>query len=511
MARIYTDAGAMKLASALQRLTNGLNFSVSFWLYRTATPAAARCLVSACDVTLSPGWIIRLTAGNLIACAVPFTTADKERNSTTLPTLNGWTHVLVTHNQTGLLSTDIVFYFNGKSEVGTNVASGSGTHDTATAVAIEVGSSTGDATSAAPARLGQLAIWDRALSPAEALALAAGAHPMRFRGLVDGWEMDAKTAEEGYLGKLSLIPGSTIPADTAVNPPVERWPLLLLDGQPRGRPRQRIRARYSPAGLATLNAQAAATLVPVGAGAITVAVAATAAATLAPIGAATDVVGDSVVENSTLVPSGAGTIVVPNNAAGAATIAPTLAGTAVAQDNATAASTLLPTSDGTIVTVAVDLHAQAAATLALFGTGTIELTPSSTEGPEYWRGGAGREEFQPARRRRVEAPELFAVAAAKLTFSGSGAAVRTAAFGRTGVTVPPARKERPPEEEREFRRLARAFSRLTLQGHGEARSVVQARGRGIIRLAGTAEAMRSWPDDSAELVCIMLMLDQEAA
>jgi hypothetical protein len=225
MARVFTDGGAMKLISGSQRLTGDVNFSVAFWMFRTATPVANRAVITAADVTNPAGWIVRLTTTNLIGAAFPLTVTDKERASTTAPTLNTWMHVIVTHLNTGTASTDFLFYFNGKQEAGTSVATGSGTHDTATACAIEVGTSTADATLAAPAQIGQVAIWNRAISPAEALALATGMHPTRLpEGLIEFFGMENAQYEEGSIQKLFLVAGATIPTNAAVNPPVEALP-----------------------------------------------------------------------------------------------------------------------------------------------------------------------------------------------------------------------------------------------------------------------------------------------
>jgi hypothetical protein len=245
VARVFTDGSAAKLITGVNRLMVDATFSAAFWLFRTATPAADRTIITAGDVTQPAGWIVRLLTTNLVQVAVPFSVADKVRSSATAPTLNTWMHVLVTHNQTGTASTDILFYFNGLQEAGTNIAAASGTHDTATACALEIGASTADATSAAPMNIGSVAVWNRAISPAEALALATGTHPLRFKeGLVDYFDLDGSAGEESYLTKLYAAQGATNPTNAAVRPPIEAIP-LLWESRLNTAPRSRARARYS--------------------------------------------------------------------------------------------------------------------------------------------------------------------------------------------------------------------------------------------------------------------------
>lgn len=243
MSRVFTDNGAMKLISGTQRQASTDSFSVAFWLFRTATPAADRCLISAVDpVIATVGWVVRLTAANLIAAVQAFSTANKVRNSTTAPALNTWVHVIVTCAFTGTANTDFTFYFNGKSEAGTSITVGSGTHNDATAVPVEIGSSAGDATTAAPAHIGPVALWSRALSPAEALALATGANPIRFRqGLVDIFNMETAHGELGRVTGLWLAQGATNPITGQVNPPMEPIPTYLSVERQNYRTR---RARY---------------------------------------------------------------------------------------------------------------------------------------------------------------------------------------------------------------------------------------------------------------------------
>lgn len=223
MARIFTDAGGQALASASQRVADFASFSIAFWLKRTATPAAARGIIGVGSAT---GWNVQLTAANLIQGVVIYSVStDKVRNSTTAPALNTWAHVVVTHNDTGANSTDFTFYFDGKSEVGTNISAGGGSHISG-AAPLTIGSGIGTLL-APPAQVGPVAIWNRAISPAEALALATGAHPVRFReGLVEFFAMETAHGEEGKIQSLYLVQGATNPTSAAVNPSDEVWPHL---------------------------------------------------------------------------------------------------------------------------------------------------------------------------------------------------------------------------------------------------------------------------------------------
>jgi hypothetical protein len=198
-------------------------FSVAFPLYRTATPVASADLINAASV--SDGWAISLLlTSNVIEGRFKGATADKVRTSTTAPALNTWVHVVVTHNNTGLLSTDFLFYFNGIQEAGTNVASQSGAHLNVASPLI-IGQTATTYNRSAPARIGPIAFWNRAISPAEALALAGGAHPTRFpEGLVEYLGMESAQHEQGALVKLFLVAGATIPTNAAVNPPIEALP-----------------------------------------------------------------------------------------------------------------------------------------------------------------------------------------------------------------------------------------------------------------------------------------------
>jgi hypothetical protein len=228
MARVFTDGGAQTLLSANGTLYNLSSFSVAFWLFRTATPAAERSLISFFNA--SGAWHLGLTAANLITAYYSFSTADKIRLSSTAPGLNAWVHVVVTHNNLGLANTDFTFYFNGKSEAGTASSTGSGTHSNTVAGALTIGSDgAGTGFLASPAQMGgPVAIWNRAISPAEALALAGGMHPLRFQeGLVELFSLEGAAGDEGWFQRTPLAQGATNPTNAAVNPPVEPPPLLL--------------------------------------------------------------------------------------------------------------------------------------------------------------------------------------------------------------------------------------------------------------------------------------------
>lgn len=239
MARIFTDAGGQLLTGASQTQFVLDTFSVALWLYRTATPAATADLISAAGAT--SGWIIQLLASNLIRGLIPAATTNKVRDSSTIAALNTWHHIVVTHQKIGLLSTDFQFYFNGKQEAGTNNASQSGAH-TNVAGTLILGANANFGNRAAPVRYGPLAIWDRAITPAEALALAGGAHPLRFKtGLIDMFEMQTEHSELGLVSNTYLVRGATNPTSAAVNPPMEPIPTALLTERQNYRTR---RARY---------------------------------------------------------------------------------------------------------------------------------------------------------------------------------------------------------------------------------------------------------------------------
>jgi hypothetical protein len=229
MARVFTDGGAMTIEAPANIRRFALDtFSVAFWLYRTATPAAERHVIGTWGGTTANGWVITLLATNLIQGYFTFTTQDKWRKSTTAPALNTWVHVVVTHEFRGLADTDFLFYFNGVQEAGTAAQTGIGTHSNAAALPLTVGNSSFFGALAPPANIGPVAIWNRAISPAEALALAGGAHPIRFReGLVESFDLDTAHGEEGPVNGTYLVQGATNPTSAAVHPPIESWPLLL--------------------------------------------------------------------------------------------------------------------------------------------------------------------------------------------------------------------------------------------------------------------------------------------
>lgn len=154
-----------------------------------------------------------------------------------------------------------------------------------------------------------------------------------------------------------------------------------------------------------------------------------------------------------------------------------------------------------------DLTANAAGFLTLTGHATAEVEHLVDWGPE----GAGREEFQP--RFLKPRPLITARAAASLVLVGHATATVTPEVAHAGVTLPKRSPPlaRPPEEEREFRILARARGSLRLEGSSTAYTRILAAAQGELTLEGYAEVESSWPDDTAELVCVMLMLDQEAA
>lgn len=238
MARIFADGGAQALASASQTLLDFDSYSVAFWLNRTATPAAQRNLIG---IGTTTGWSIELTTGNLVSAVLVYSGAtDKVRNSTTVPTLNTWMHVVVTHNLTGLLSTDFTFYFNGKSEAGANVSSGV-TARVHGAAPLTIGSGIG--LLAPPAQIGgPVVIWSRAISASEALALATGAHPIRFKeGLCAIYDLNTAHGEEDWVSSLYLVQGATNPTSAAVNQPLEPVPTSLFPARQNSRTR---RSRY---------------------------------------------------------------------------------------------------------------------------------------------------------------------------------------------------------------------------------------------------------------------------
>lgn len=147
----------------------------------------------------------------------------------------------------------------------------------------------------------------------------------------------------------------------------------------------------------------------------------------------------------------------------------------------------------------------------LYGTADAELFPIYA--PDWSPEGQGREAFQP-RFRRSSAPITARATATLVQLQGRARAVITPAVAHAGVVfAKPTPRIRPPEEEREFRILARSKGRLSpLQGAASGHSrVLAAAGVPFEPLQGRATVEQSWPDDTAELVAIMLMLDQEAA
>jgi hypothetical protein len=251
VARVFANAGAQKLASDLVTRFDLGAFATAFWIMRTAAPAANRTVLGADDQGGDSGWRIEMTSTGLIVGQYNYATANKTRNSSTVTALNGWTHVIVNHSNLGLNSTDFTFYINGIAEAGANVATGSGAH-VAQAVAFIMGAGLGvGPNTSAPMNLGPVAVWSRTLTDAEALALAGGAHPMRFReGLVDYWALETAHGEEGWISNTYLIQGATNPTSAFGNPAIEQIPLSILEAQQGIRPRQRTRARYNVAAAA---------------------------------------------------------------------------------------------------------------------------------------------------------------------------------------------------------------------------------------------------------------------
>jgi hypothetical protein len=199
------------------------------------------------------------------------------------------------------------------------------------------------------------------------------------------------------------------------------------------------------------------------------------------------------------------------SAAGLLVIVATGSATAAIQGTGAGLLTLVSEATGTNLA-----QASGAGMLTLTGEATAENEVVAEEPPlpdmyGGWLGGAGREDFQPRFRRRPK--PVLATAAATLVLTGRARAVTTPALGRTKVVRPAPTKPltRPLEEAREFRLLARARGKLQLTGLAEAVAESTAEAHGKLTLAGMAEAVRSWPDDTDELVAIMLMVDQEAA
>lgn len=243
MSRVFTDAGAMSIEGVSElRLTNMGAFSVAFWVYRTAVPAAERAMIVTYNGTAGSGWIINMLATGGLQAYMPFTTQDKVRKSTTVPALNTWVHCVVTQENRGLADTDWLFFFNGVQEAGTAVAAGIGTHSSTATGVLRIGNNSATILSAPPMNLGLVSIWDRAITPAECLALAGGAHPLRFRtGLVDYFEMQTAHGELGQISNTYLAQGATNPTSAFANPPMEPMPSSLYPARQNYRTR---RARY---------------------------------------------------------------------------------------------------------------------------------------------------------------------------------------------------------------------------------------------------------------------------
>lgn len=237
MARVFTDAGAMKLASANTKLFGADVFACAFWINRTAAPAAERGLMGAGDFASDFGWWLNLTATGLVKAIAPYATVAKARTSSTATTLNAWTHVVVNYLLTGLNSTDFTFFINGKAEAGTSVSNGSGAAPSNSATPFFVGPSPGTdttaVTSAPPAQIGQIAVWNRPLTGAEALALAAGEHPSNFpEGLIEIFDMDSSLVEEGEFQRMYLVPTTnpTFALSPAIVAPYRIAPRIVLAG-----------------------------------------------------------------------------------------------------------------------------------------------------------------------------------------------------------------------------------------------------------------------------------------
>jgi hypothetical protein len=145
MARVFTDAGAMKLLSSRADIADyGGDFSVAFWHYADRD-ASRSAIISVTDGTAAvPGGAQMTNRESGIQADFPFATGDKIRNSTTAPALKRVGSRLVTHSNTGLASTDFTFYFNGKQEIGTRTSPTGRSARFRDAAAIEIGASAGD-------------------------------------------------------------------------------------------------------------------------------------------------------------------------------------------------------------------------------------------------------------------------------------------------------------------------------------------------------------------------------
>jgi hypothetical protein len=226
MSRVFPSGNTNALVSASQFLTSLNDFSAAFWAYRTGTVGFTDNIVGSVESSVSSGWTLKFVATtNVVQAHYIAATTNKVRLSTTALTLNAWTHIVITHKNTGLLSTDFLFYFNGKQEAGTDVSSQVGAHGNL-ATRMTIGFVSG---ATAPVNIGPVTVWNRMLSPSEALALAAGTHPLRFReGLVDFWNMQSSYIEEGWIKGILLVPTTPNPG-VAINPRMEPpviWPQI---------------------------------------------------------------------------------------------------------------------------------------------------------------------------------------------------------------------------------------------------------------------------------------------
>lgn len=239
----------------LVRLAGG-HFSIAGWMYRTGTPAGT---AGVCSVTGNPGganagdgWWLAMTTGNLLEAGIDSTGPNtKVRVSSSSPALNGHTHFLITHTQTGNNSTDFLFYFNGVQEAGTNSSTLNGSPGV-----VARGLTVGDTGNALTAWVGPLSIWGRALQPAEALALAGGAHPLRFpEGLLAHYAMDKGDHEPNLINQFAFLTAqnsSGLAGNSKVAPPMEAPPQSLLVRDGRMFQRERVTRRFAPAAAASL-------------------------------------------------------------------------------------------------------------------------------------------------------------------------------------------------------------------------------------------------------------------
>jgi hypothetical protein len=551
MARVFTDGGAMSLATVASngKLFDGGVGAWAFWIYRTAAPAAERGLVGMGDFTTDVGWWINLTATGLINAIMPFATANRVRVSTTATALNGWTLVIVNSLGRGTASTNFTFYINGKLEAGTSTSNGAGAAPIDGSFPVKIGPGPGTSaaanTLAPPANMGPMAFWNRPLTDAEALALAGGAHPLRFKeGLVEVFDLDGNSWEEGYQLRLVLLPGATNPANTAVRPVTEFVPTRLAFAQRQDiRPRTLTRARYLVA-TSGLSATAAATLVLTSAAVATDPLSADTTATLVLTSAAVATDPLSAPASGTLVLTAASVATDPLSGTAAGTLV--LSSTSVATDplSATASGTLALTSTsaatdplsavaaGTLVltstadaTVGGTSTATATATLVLQSTAaasasvdadsaaTLVLTSASAVTDPLTATAAGTLALQST----AEAfADRLASASGLLVLQAAAVAVQAEAVpvdvGITGVMWGWwDNYQRRLERRRRARELppitAQAVARLTLIGSATAVTGRTASAAGYLRLIGSATAhvdMTSFEEDELLLMAVLL-------